>query len=73
MLVVNVYVSLLPERTASDDLPAVFYLTFVVYTMLPLSKLWSVLLGTITMATQLVLVGLLSDLHEHNFGLQVSV
>ena len=71
MLIVNLYINLLTERTANDDLPAVFYLTFVVYTMLPLSKMWTLGLCTVTMVTQLVLAGCLANVQDQNFGLQV--
>ena len=71
MLIVNLYVNMLPQRSATEDLPAAFYLTFVVYTMLPLTKLWTVILCIITMALQLLLAGFMTNLQEQNFALQV--
>ena len=71
-IIVNVYMSVLPNRTLDDDLPAVFYVIIVLYTMLPLSVLWSLLFGLLSTVLQLLIAGLFTSSHTENLVFQVS-
>ncbi|XP_052232628.1 adenylate cyclase type 2-like isoform X2 [Dreissena polymorpha] len=69
--VISAYSALIPSSAASDDLPAVFYIIIVLYMMLPLPKLWSVLLGLLNMLIQLVMAGWTSELQRENLSYQL--
>ena len=69
---VNVYVSVLPNRTVDDDLAVVFYIIIVLYTMLPLSLLWSLLFGILSTLLQLLIAGLFTSNNTENLVFQVS-
>lgn len=69
---VMVYMSVLPHRTVDDDLGAVFYIIIVLYTMLPLSVLWSLLLGLLSSLLQLLIAGLFTSENKENLVFQVS-
>lgn len=71
LLIINIYMSVMQKTSSSDDLPAVFFVIIVLYTMLPLPKTVSVVFGVISMTIQILMAGLLSDLNRENLVLQV--
>lgn len=59
------------NRRPTDDVVVAFYTSLVCYTMLPLSKCWSLVLGALTVILQLTSAGILAE--DSNFlGGQVS-
>ena len=59
------------NRRPTDDVVVAFYTILVCYTMLPLSKCWSLVLGALTVILQLTSAGILAE--DSNFlGGQVS-
>lgn len=49
------------NRRPTDDMVVVFYTIFVCYTMLPLSKCWSLVLGALTVVLQLISSGVIAE------------
>ncbi|XP_061197262.1 adenylate cyclase type 2-like [Saccostrea echinata] len=49
------------NRRPTDDVVVVFYTILVCYTMLPLSKCWSLVLGALTVVLQLMSAGFLAE------------
>ncbi|XP_048254952.1 adenylate cyclase type 2-like isoform X2 [Haliotis rufescens] len=57
----SLYYSFSVHRTPADDMPVMFYITLVGYMVLPLSKKWSLAVGSLSLVLELVLSGVLSD------------
>ncbi|KAL4234423.1 cAMP biosynthetic process [Mactra antiquata] len=70
-IIINMYTGFLSNTSTSDDLPAVFYVIIVLYTMLPLPKLISVLLGIFSMTLQLIVSGVTAELNTENLVFQL--
>ena len=70
-LIVNIYMSVLPNRTVDNDLPVVFYIIIVLYTMLPLSVLWSLFFGFLSTLLQMLLAGIFTSENKENLVFQV--
>jgi len=70
-LIVCGYSAALPETSAADDLPAMFYVVIVQYMMLPLPKLWSLGLGLTNTLLQTLVAGLTAELQRENIAQQV--
>ncbi|KAK3086906.1 hypothetical protein FSP39_025260 [Pinctada imbricata] len=61
VLLINIYFNIpWNNRRTSDDVTVVFYVTLVCYTMLPLSKCWSLAMGVLTIVVEMLTAGLLS-------------
>jgi hypothetical protein len=71
LLIINIYMSVMQKTSASDDLPAVFFVIIVLYTMLPLPKKVSVVCGVLSMTIQILMAGLMADLNRENLVFQV--
>ncbi|XP_053401460.1 adenylate cyclase type 2-like isoform X2 [Mercenaria mercenaria] len=71
LLIINTYMGVMQKTSSSDDLPAVFFVIIVLYTMLPLPKKISVVFGVISMTIQLLMAGFLSDLNRDNLVFQL--
>ena len=70
-LIVNIYMSVLPNRTVDNDLPVVFYIIIVLYTMLPLSVLWSLFFGFLSTLLQMLIAGIFTSENKENLVFQV--
>ncbi|XP_060564084.1 adenylate cyclase type 2-like isoform X2 [Ruditapes philippinarum] len=71
LLIINIYMSVMQKTSASDDLPAVFFVIIVLYTMLPLPKKVSVVCGVLSMTIQILMAGLMADLNRENLVFQL--
>lgn len=72
LLIINCYMGVMQNTSCSDDLPAVFFVIIVLYTMLPLPKRISALFGVLTMTLQLLMAGFTAELNRDNLVFQVS-
>ena len=70
-LIVNIYMSVLPNRTVDNDLPVVFYIIIVLYTMLPLPVLWSLFFGFLSTLLQMLIAGIFTSENKENLVFQV--
>lgn len=62
LVLLNIYFNVPSyNRRPTDDMVVVFYTIFVCYTMLPLSKCWSLVLGALTVVLQLISSGVIAE------------
>lgn len=62
LVLLNLYFNVpFHNRRPTDDVVVVFYAILVCYTMLPLSKCWSLVLGALTVVLQLTTAGILAE------------